>query len=620
MKPNEENIIQNIKSATDSQGIFDVVSDLSFLPISSRMTFAIAKRLEQTQDNALERVALLSNFTLDMLVPHIITSLAMLRTTGECYVAPYNQYFQDVLNEGSELHQFNPTILLLNLTMRELLPDLFYRFAEMKHEQRWQQANEAIEHVIKWVNLTKQQFSANILVANYILPPNAQLGIADHNEPETEIEFYQKLNEKLRYELKHIEQAHLLDVATLASKVGWQRIYDPKFYYTAKMFWSEEFMQAVGQEIARYSIAWRGLAKKCLVLDLDNTLWGGVLGEEGVTGIKVGKGDPVSEAYRDFQYKIKSLKQRGIVLAICSKNNLEDVEEAFAVRNDMPLSLTDFATIRINWEMKHQNIQEIAEELNIGTDSLVFIDDDPAEISLIRQMIPETLSILLPEAHEEIPALLDRLPYFEKLHVLDTDKEKTQQYIQNKKRVNLESSTTNLEDYLKSLSTQVELKPVCTEDIPRIHQLFTKTNQFNLTTIRYSLSDIQRDLANENCDLWCYSVNDNFGDLGDVGLLLIKRCSHEAYIDSFIMSCRAMGRGIEFAIINWLKSHYLLTLNLDQITAKYLPTKKNKPVKNLYTDNGFITLKESDDEILYGLKSNSMQLKNCEWINLISKV
>ena len=197
-------------------------------------------------------------------------------------------------------------------------------------------------------------------------------------------------------------------------------------------------------------------------------------------------------------YKIKSLKQRGVILALCSKNNYDDVVEAFSQRNDIPLKLEDFAAVRVNWKMKHENIFEIADELNIGLDSLVFIDDNPVEISLVKKMSPEVTSLLLPDAHEKISEFIDSLPYFEKLRVIDLDRNKTEQYKQNRHRENFKDNAIKLDDYLKSLETNVNLRPVETSDIQRIHQLFTKTNQFNMTTIRYSLNEIQEFINNDH--------------------------------------------------------------------------------------------------------------------------
>jgi FkbH-like protein len=251
---------------------------------------------------------------------------------------------------------------------------------------------------------------------------------------------------------------------------------------------------------------------------------------------------------------------------------------------------------------------------------MVFIDDNPAEISLVKQMIPEVKSLLLPSASEQITDFVDSIPLFEKRRVIDSDRNKTKQYNDNRKRVGLKERALKLDDYLRSLGTNVSLRPVEPGDLPRIHQLFTKTNQFNLTTIRNSLKDIESLLENEGVDLWCYSVDDTFGDLGLVGLLLVRRHQNSAEVDSFIMSCRTMGRGVEIAILNWLKRHYILQLGYNSIIAKYIATNKNLPVKDLYQQQGFVLREESDNEFVYELTSENSVLANCDWINFTSKV
>jgi len=614
----ESELINEVKAASHVGRIYEILSTLQFAQPSSRLTAAVHKRCQGFETEANIRIALLANFTLDMLPPHISTAFAAIGQHAACYVAPYNQYYQEVLSETSQLKAFEPDLVLLSLAMQELSPDIHYRFAELSSSQRDEQAENVLDHVLQWVDLASEHTSAEILVTNFVTPADSALGIADLGEEETEKEFYQRLNSRLRKKLAQNTSVCLVDIDSLVSKIGWEQGFDAKMYYLAKILWSDLLLHHLGQCLAKSFIALQGKAKKCLVLDLDNTLWGGILGEDGITGIKIGKGDPVSEAFSDFQHRLKSLKQRGVILALCSKNNQDDVVEVFSEKNDMPLSMDDFAGVRINWNMKHENISEIADELNIGLDSMVFIDDNPAEISLVKQMIPEVTSLLLPSASEQITDFVDSIPLFEKRRVIESDRNKTKQYTDNRKRVGLKDRALKLDDYLRSLGTNVSLRPVEPGDLPRIHQLFTKTNQFNLTTIRYSLKDIESLLESEGVDLWCYSVDDTFGDLGLVGLLLVRRHQNSAEVDSFIMSCRTMGRGVEIAILNWLKKHYFLQLGYNSIIAKYIATNKNLPVKDLYQQQGFVLREESDNEFVYELVSENSVLANCDWINFTS--
>jgi len=610
----ENDLIQQVKGAATAEEVFERVLEIGVSDLTSRERSAIARRLKALGHDKRVKIALLSNFTLDFLETELQAVLAGLRLGCDCYVAPINQYYQESLATDGELQSFDPELIVLALTLRELVPDAHFRLSEFDQTGRQALAKEIIEHVTGWVSVTRKNFSSNVLVANFIPPCTPHLGVSDFQEDETEHEFYHQLNKDLRKALLEFDQVYVLDVAGMASKVGWDSIYDPRMYYVAKILWSNEFCFEISKGISKSIVATRGMAKKCLVLDLDNTLWGGVLGEDGVHGVKIGTGDPISEAYLDFQHRIKSLKTRGILLAVCSKNNQSDVEEAFQARTDMPLALNDFSALKINWENKHSNIIDIARELNIGLDSLVFIDDNPAEISLIRQMLPEVVSILLPGDHENIPGIIEPLPYFEKLYVLSDDRSKSEQYAQNKVRTEFQSQSTDLDSYLNSLETKVTLRAVDDSDLPRVLQLFTKTNQFNVTTIRYTLGEIKEILASADYDLWCYSVKDKFGDLGTVGLLLVSISSDGAAIDSFIMSCRSMGRSVETSVVNWAKEYYLVEKQLPEIRAKFVATKKNKPVETLYDKQGFSVVSKSGSEAAYQLDSKQFEKMNCDWI------
>ncbi len=617
MNDSIKQLASQIKDSKNENELFSFISSIDDNNQLFKLTNIISRKVDALEFTNTCKFAVLGNFTLDFLAPHIKSANVMLRIGSICYIAPFGQYFQEVLNTDSDLYKLQPDFMILALNMRELSPDIYFRYAELSPEERLSHSEEIVDHIIQWVKISVEELTTYILICNFIPPVYSQLGLADIREVQSEIEFYQLINKSIRKALLDFNQAYILDTSSLAARIGWENIYDAKMYYMAKMPWSERFLHAISHEVSHFVIATKGLFKKCLVLDLDNTVWGGVLGEEGVKGIKIGNGDPISEAYMDFQYKIKALKQRGIVLAICSKNNRSDVEEVFSVRTEMPLTLNDFATTKINWELKHENIQEIATELNIGLDSIVFIDDNPAEISLVRHMLKSVKSILLPRAAEDIAGFLDNLPIFEKLFVLNDDRSKTIQYHQNRKREESKVASLNIENYLESLNTQLYIRAVEPIDVSRIHQMVTKTNQFNLTTKRYNLSDINLFLENERYDCWCYSMIDKFGNMGIIGYILIELVNRNAEIDLFIMSCRAMGRGIETVVINWLKNCYFESKEFKSITASYIKTDKNKPVENLYIDQGFELVNSNKNSINYRLTRNKFSIIQCNWITII---
>ncbi len=568
------------------------------------------------------RIAYLGNMTFEPLPDYVEVVGHSRGLLARPYIGGYDQYMQELISNVSGLSEFRPDFIVLNLLLRELVPDAVLGFPGMSSEQRKEALCRVLDTVSECVKLAMRKHDATILVSNFPAPPHYHFGIADHKQAYPESLFYAELNAGLHEFVKGEPRIHLLDMERLSALHGKSRAFDEKLYYLAKVPWQEEFYPLVADQIIRHVEAALGLSRKCLVLDLDNTLWGGVLGEVGPHGVKVGHGDGESEAFHDFQRKIVSLKERGIILAACSKNNLADVQELFEQRTDMPLKFSDFSAYEINWDMKHTNLERLAKTLNIGLDSLVFIDDNPAECELIRQMLPQVNTVQLPPDPSAYPAVLDTLHDFEKVAVGRDDREKARQYAENATRHRYQENFNDLESYLESLQTTITIKKGGEEEKLRIHQLFSKTNQFNLTTRRYSLAEIEKYLQDHHHDLYTVQAEDRFGDLGIIGLCLVDNArDDDVFIDSFILSCRAMGRGIESAVMNFLKGKYLQEGGRNCLRAQYIPTNKNKPARNFYPDQGFRVEREaSDGETFFTLAAVESSMKDCHWIQVKEQV
>lgn len=594
------------------------VKNLSLADLTPGELRGLNRAIKKSSDKPeAKRFALLGNVTLDILADQARPYLFQVGAETQFYSVDINQHYQAVFDENSELHRFNPNLTVLILSLRELNPAFVESFALMDATQREQALEECYKHIEQWLEAALDRLSGDIVIANFPLPAFRALSVADSREVTSQASYYHQLNERIQSLVSRYNRCHLLDLATLVARVGHQQAFDNKMFYLAKIEWSEQFAQTVAAELSRLWVAINGLSKKCLVLDLDNTLWGGVVGEEGPRGVKVGKGDPVGEALYDFQHALKAYKARGILLAICSKNNLSDVEEVFELRPEMPLKLDDFSVVMANWEHKPVNIQAIAEQLNIGVDSLVFIDDNPVEVNMVRDMLPDVVSLLLPALPEACPEFALSLPWFEKTVILDDDKKKAEQYQQNNQREQMKASSGGLEAYLQGLETKVALRLATDQDAARVHQLFTKTNQFNLTTQRYSREEVDQFITGDGCDLHIFSVSDRFGDLGIVGQVLVKHNTDGvADIDSFIMSCRSMGRGVEKAILNAMKRYYFEVKGLSALTARYLPTKKNVPVQSLYEEAGFTVIARTDSACDYKLSADQLSYQDADWIDL----
>lgn len=361
-------------------------------------------------------------------------------------------------------------------------------------------------------------------------------------------------------------------------------VIDNRYYLAAQIPYNPQLIRPFQQWWKRKKEEMAMQRKKCLVLDLDNTLWGGVVGEDGIERIAVSGSYP-GKAFHLWQEGLKELQKSGVMLAICSKNNPADVEEVWAKREDMVLRKEDFVAMRINWQNKAANIRELAQELNIGLDAMVFVDDNPTERELIRQQLPMVVVPEFPKQPYDLLSLYQELVdnYFGTYQLTDEDRQKTQQYIANAQRAQAQSSFTNMEDYLRSLEMKLQIRQVTDVTLSRVAQLTQKTNQFNLTMRRYTEDDIKKMLA-DGAHIWTLSVTDKFGDYGLTGVLIIKT----NVIDTLLMSCRVLGKGIEMAFVKTVLSQYY-----GEMKAEYVPTAKNAQVADFWSRVG---MKESTKE------------------------
>ena len=564
------------------------------------------------------RIAYLGNITFEPLPDYVEIIAACRGLTTSAYIGGYDQYVQELIDDHSALNAFAADIVFINLSLRELAPELVSNFSYLSLDQINATKEMILAKTVNTVSLALETQQATVLISNFPCPAHFHLGIADQKQEVGESAFYADLNLEMKKRFRDESRVQVFDMEQLVSNYGKNNAYDEKLYYLAKVPWQEDFYLSIADQLVRHIAAASGQAKKCLVLDLDNTLWGGVLGESGIHGVKVGHGDGEAEAFYDFQCKIRALKNRGILLGICSKNNLADVEEMFAQRTDMPLRLEDFSALEVSWDMKHEGLSRIADKLNIGFDSLVFVDDNPAECELIRQMLPQVDTLLLPNDPSVYSALLDAFYGFDKAQVTSEDQLKTKQYAEGADRVKHQAGFKDLESYLESLQTEITISLVGEQEKMRVHQLFSKTNQFNVTTRRYSMAEVEEFMIKDNCDMYTVQASDRFGDLGIIGLCLLENTDQSAaFIDSFILSCRAMGRGIETAMVNFIKEEYFGRRGMSRLSALFVPTNKNVPAQQFYPDQGFEAVGDDSDEgCRYELLADNSSILSCHWIKI----
>jgi FkbH-like protein len=383
------------------------------------------------------------------------------------------------------------------------------------------------------------------------------------------------------------QNVDLLDVNSWASAEGLREWHNPVLWHKAKQEVSPPAGPMYGELVGRLLAAQQGRSFKCLVLDLDNTLWGGVIGDDGLEGIRLGQGSGIGEAYVAFQRYLRDLTRRGVILAVCSKNDEATALEPFNKHPEMILKRSNIACFTANWNDKASNIKEIAKQLNIGLDSLVFVDDNPFERNQVRSELPMVAVPELPEDPALYPGCLAAAGYFESVALTQDDLARSEQYQKNLAREKAQASFTDISEYLKSLDMEMIWGPFDPLSLPRVTQLINKTNQFNLTTRRYSEEDTRRFAGDlKSVTLRC-RLTDRFGDNGIIGIMIaLEQKNGDWNVDTWLMSCRVLGRGVEKSMLDLLAQE-VSNRGGQRLIGLYIPTAKNGMVKNHYADLGF---------------------------------
>lgn len=557
-------------------------------------------------------IAILRSFTINNIEPIFKVEAYNNQIYMNLLIGEYNQYYQEVIDEKSKIYKFSPDIVIIAVRLEEMYPQLFSQYLSITTQL------DSIElYIINQykiiIDSLKKRSKCNIIINNFVLPLYSYSGLSDFQNIQGHINFIRKLNLELIKLIQNYNGVYIADIENIASILGKTNIYDAKMWYYAKNPYKYHFYVKMSEEYVKIINAIYRDRKKCVILDLDNTLWGGILGEDGIEGIKLGESYP-GNCYKDFQKELLKLKNRGVILAICSKNNEDEVKEVFNKHPDMLLSMEDFVNVKINWSNKYSNIVNIANEINIGLDSIVFIDDSPVECELIKQKLPQIEVINLPKNPLEYVELINNLNCFDTLHITEEDLNKTNSYKAQRKREELKTNFDNIEDYYCSLDMKVRINEANKLSISRISQLTKKTNQFNLTTRRYTEEDVVRMVSSEDYKVYYIRVMDKFGDYGISGCCILKRLQNNFYIDTFLLSCRVMGRDIEKAFMA-LICKVAVQNNSNFLIGKYIPTTKNKAVEKFYENIGFIKVKDNE----YTLNLINKIVKCPEYIKIVGE-
>ncbi len=565
------------------------------------------------------RLYVMRSFTVESAIPLLRAQAFAGGIDATVQLGEFNTYAQEILDPKGALYAFKPDVAILAVQTRDIAPSLHARFADLAPEEIEASVEGTAAAFERWIETFRRESSAHLIVHLLEVPEPAQ-GILDAQQELGQAEAIRRINARIAAACRAKRAVYALDVNQLVARRGREQWHDERLWLNARMPIGPKELIHLAREWTRFLHPITGRVCKCLVCDLDNTLWGGVIGEDGMTGIRLGAEHP-GAAFQALQRAILDLSQRGVILAIASKNNIDDAMEAIRGHPGMLLRPEHFAAVRINWKDKASNLREIAAELNIGIDSLAFIDDNPVERTWVREQVPEVTVIDLPKDPGGYAKALRESMVFERLSLTAEDRERGRQYAEQRVRSELQQQAGSIEEFYESLAQEVEIAHVTPMTLARVSQLTGKTNQFNLTTRRYSEQQVQEMADSPDWRVYSIRVRDRFGDNGLVGVAIAHYVAEGGRrvceIDSFLLSCRVIGRTVETsfvaAIIEEARQHGATLLR-----AWFIPTKKNAPAKDFLASQGFAKVSEADGTQTFEFDLTSGNIEFPRWIRRIA--
>jgi len=559
------------------------------------------------------RIAFLRSMTVEPLIPILRSTALVSGIDPAVHIGQFNSYPQEILDPASAMYSFKPDIVVLAIQTRDILPEIWEAHAGLSDSDIQAAIDRTQNALCAYVRKFREYSNASLVIHNFEKPVASQ-GVLDAQGTSGQLAAIEQLNGKLGAICREHRGVYMLDYDALVAQHGRARWHDEAKWLTMRMpFATDSFLPLVS-EWMKFIHPLTGAVCKVLAVDLDNTLWGGILGEDGLENIKVGAEYP-GAFYRSLQRAILDLYQRGILLAVCSKNNHDEAMAALQNHPDMLLRPEHFAAFRINWQDKAQNLREIAAELNLGTDSIAFFDDNPVERERVRSDMPEVKVIPVPEQPQGYARALRDCPYFERLTLSAEDREHTRLYHEQRMRTDLAQSMGSLEDFYRSLDQEVVIASVMPDTLARVAQLTQKTNQYNVTTRRYTEQQIEEFASQPNCNVYSVRVKDRFGDNGIVGVLITRMEDNVCEIDTLLLSCRVIGRTVETAMLGFL-AEAGKKRGASFLRGWFLPTKKNAPAREIYPAHRFEQIAVEDGRTLWSLNLEEANIPYPDWIRL----
>jgi FkbH-like protein len=561
-----------------------MLESLSHAALAERRRHGVAL-LARSHPAAPTRVNVLSTFCVDLLPPFLAEALERWGHPARIATGPFGQIAQELLPASSTLYADAPDILLIVLAVEDLLEPLFTRRSALSVDEGAAMVDRCLLELRSWLETALERLPGTSCFVTLVGPLDAPVEhVLSPLAPERGQDAVVRLCEGVRGLAIHSSRIVVVDWEWHVRGVGARTLHDQRLWYLARMRLNPRGLAALAELVACHLATARGAPRKVAAVDLDGVLWGGVVGEVGLGGIELGE-EGVGLAFQDFQRELLCLRELGVLLALCSKNNPRDAAEAFERHPAMVLRREHFAAERVNWRDKATNLRELADELGLGLDSFVFFDDSPFERAWVRQAIPEVVVADMPEDPVERPAALRAAPHFRRIGLTDADRGRAGAYQAERRRRELAASAVSFDQFLASLDQRATIEPVSDASLARAAQLCQRTNQFNLTSKRYHGPELERLLDDDGVELYTLSVSDRLGDSGITGLAILC-LDDEAEIDTFLMSCRILGRRLEDALLSFLaeRAH---ARGARFLIGRFEPTERNGQVADFYPSRDF---------------------------------
>ena len=560
------------------------------------------------------RIGCLSSFTFEPIKPALELQALRAGLALDTYVGPYGQFEQALIDPSSALLASKPDVLLLAIRLQDVCPALYDSFCGLSRDDIEKLLDDWFERLTTALRAFAQQSSAYVLMQNYDYPASAALGIADSAAECSQRATITTANERLTTLAASLQNVHVMDYDALVAKHGRAQWSDARTALFARIPIASEHYWPLAGLYVRHLRPLFGLAKKVLVLDADHTLWGGVVGDVGLDGIALGHDFP-GNAFVLFQKRILDLYNRGVVLAIASKNEPGSVEEVLEKHPEMVLRAEHFAAMRINWEPKPENVRKMAADLNLGLDSFVFVDDSPVECELMRTSLPQVMTVQLPADPAAYPGLIESLDCFDQPKVSAEDRRRGALYKAEAGRRAFQEEVVDLPTFYRRLEMRMTLYVDHAAHVARASQMTNRTNQFNMHTIRCTEDDVRRFMSSDEHEAITLALEDRFGDNGVVGLAVLHKGDDAWSAHLFLMSCRVLGRTVEQTFMRWIAAR-ARAAGAKQLVGEFVPTAKNKPFAGFFEGCGFRRSEPKDDIQLWTLDLADADTKIPDWMTV----